>query len=283
MPRLAVITCYFNFAGFSRPQQNLHRFLRQQSKEGMSVFGIEAILGATMPATTSYARWKRVRLDPKLQMVWQKEALLNMAEKLVPEEYDWIAWVDADLMFERPLSIPDTDKDIYQLFDTAIWTAKNGRSEMQKPSSAAFGFDPSWTTHPGFAWAMRRSLWKKAGGLYPYALSGGGDSVMACAFLKQHVWGELKPHLGTNHEPYLKWATNFTDAKVGYVPQNVWHEWHGTMQDRDYVGRKERVSKVDVTKDLAILENGTLSWTPNATPELIQDVRSYFASRREDG
>ena len=106
---------------------------------------------------------------------------------------------------------------------------------------------------------------------------------MACAFLKQQVWNELRQHLGTNHEPFLKWATNFTDAKVGYVSQTVWHEFHGSMKDRDYVGRKERVSQVDVARDLAILENGTLSWTPQANTKLIQDVRSYFASRREDG
>lgn len=283
MPKLAVITCYFNFAGFSRPQQNLHRFLRQQHCEGTHVYGVEALIGNQLPVTNSYVNWKRVRLDKQNQMLWQKEALLNLAEKMVPDDYDWIAWVDADLLFQNALFLADTDKDIYQLFDTAIWTDRQGKPEMKKPSAAAFGFDPSWRSHPGFAWAMRRSLWQKAGGLYPYALSGGGDSVMACAFLKQHVWNELRPHLGVNPEPYLKWATNFTDDKVGYVPQTVWHEWHGTMKDRDYVGRKERVSKVDVTKDLAILENGTLSWTPNANPKLIEDVRSYFASRREDG
>lgn len=284
---LAVVTCFFNFAGFTRPQANLHRFLRQMKRDGVDVFGVEAATSEHKFTQIRNSRWKRVQVSAATQSLWQKEAAINLASKMLGPEYTAVAWIDADVWFSNPNWVSDTLKelennDVVQMFEKCIWTSPTGETELTKPTVAKTPLDQSWRSHPGFAWAMRRELWDKAGGLYPFALSGGGDTIMTLAFQNSKLWDHARKHTGINREPYDAWAANFKGAKIGFTPGTLYHEWHGSRKDRDYVGRCERVSKVDVTKDLRVASNGLLEWTETADKKLIAEVRQYFTSRNDD-
>src|SRR5580698_4618293 len=97
---LALITCHFNFVGYNRPRQNLHRFMLQMRSFGYPLYGVEAYLPEQEPFTRGWKGWKQIKIGND-QILFQKEALLNVAETLVPAEYDKIAWVDADIWFEN--------------------------------------------------------------------------------------------------------------------------------------------------------------------------------------
>ncbi len=257
-------------------------------RDGVPVFGVELLLPGQTPATKDYPKWSRVVIDPKTQKLWQKEAAINLAASMVPPEYDNIAWLDTDIWFANPDWVKATEQglqthDVVQLFTTACWVGPDGDVEINRQGSAMAGLDHRWQSHPGFAWAMRKPLWDKAGGLFPRTLSGGGDTVMALAMLNLPMWRSVENHLGADRSLFDQWASNFKGISTGYIPGKIIHEWHGSMEDRDYAGRCLRVARVDVTKDIEIAPNKLLAWSAQAPAEIVQEVAAYFKSRQEDG
>ena len=286
--KLAVLTCFYSFSAYKRPVQNLHRFLRQMQRDGAAVFGVEAVSPRRPKHTNTYKNWRQVDIDPATQTLWHKEALLNLAEKMVPEEYDAVAWIDADVWFSNPNWIADTEQlleetEIVQLFEKAKWTSETGTVELIRDSVGKTPLSNSWKSHPGFAWAMRRSVWREMGGLYPFALSGGGDSVMTLAFQNSKLWPMFEAHVGPNKTFYEEWAAKAANRMLGFVPGDCYHEWHGTWKDRDYVGRAKRVAQIVVGEHITLGSNGLPQWTPKASPELVKSVADYFIKRNEDG
>jgi hypothetical protein len=286
--KLAVLSCFYNFAGYKRPVQNLHRFVRQMQRDGAALFGVEAVVPRRPVQTNHHRGWGQVQIDPKTQTLRHKEALLNLVEKRVPEEYDAVAWVDADVWFSNPNWIADTEAaleqhDVVQMFDKCYWTSDSGTIEMPKPCVPLVPLSPAWGSHPGFAWAMRRDFWQKIGGLYPFALSGGGDSIMSAAFQGSPLWPFLRVHTGADPSHYEKWAEVARTARLGHVAGACYHEWHGTRKDRDYVGRAKVVSSIRIGEDIILGPNGLPMWTDKANPEVVAAVSNYFIRRNEDG
>lgn len=286
--KLAVITCFYSFAGYKRPVANLHRFLRQMKRDGVDVFGTEAYLPARQIHTRPYVGWTQMQVDRSKQVLWHKEALLNLTEKRIPEEYDAIAWVDADVWFTNPNWVKDTETaletaDVAQMFHEAVWTSELGTMQMKKPSVPREPLSPAWKSHPGFAWAMRRDFWRQIGGLYPFALSGGGDSIMALTFQGDRLWPFLRQHIGQNPQPFEEWAAKVGKPRLTAIPGQCWHEWHGSREDRDYVGRARRVSVLEIGKDIVLAPNGLPIWTQHADPALVKDIADHFIRRNEDG
>lgn len=283
---LAIVTCFFNLARFARPAANINRFLRQMRKEGVPVYGIEA-KPAHYDSTVSSPTWKTVHLSRE-QYLWQKEAALNLAEALVPPEYDKIAWVDGDVWFESPTWVADTEAaldqfDVVQMFEKAHWTSRTGKVELSRHSVAKVPLDPHWRSHPGFAWAMRRDLWKAAGGLYPYCIAGGADTVMSLTFLNRKPWQDAANALGPNHTLWDQWTKAFEGVKTGFVPGSVYHEWHGSLQNRQYVGRRDMLKSVVHGEHVRIGANGLLEWADRAPSAAKSYCNQYFAMRKEDG
>ena len=94
---MAVITCHFNWGGFINPVRNLHRFIRQMQIDNIPLFGVELSLTDKFE-TSGIEGWKQIKVE-KENVFFQKEACLNLAEKMVPKEFTKIAWIDCDLMF----------------------------------------------------------------------------------------------------------------------------------------------------------------------------------------
>jgi len=94
---LAVITCHFNWFNYNRPKYNLNGFLRQMDAVDIPVYGAEASLDGNF-VTKDNKNWVHLKAEDN-NICWQKEALLNLAETIVPEKYTKIAWIDHDLNF----------------------------------------------------------------------------------------------------------------------------------------------------------------------------------------
>jgi hypothetical protein len=65
---------------------------------------------------------------------------------------------------------------------------------------------------------------------------------------------------------------------------NIYHLWHGEMQDRGYQARHENLArfKFDPFEDIAVDDSGCWRWNTDK-PFLHEYVKGYFASRKEDG
>lgn len=287
---LAVISCHFNPCGFSRPRQNLHRF--RQEMAGVPIYFVELSFDGTfeLPPDPNVLQIKGNRSN----LLWQKERLINIASKQLPSEITAIAWIDADISFGNPLWYTDTISElsktpVVQLFEQAYWLSKTGRITHQLDSVAAVqrygkGENKPYP-HPGFAWAMRRELFDDIGGLFDSDIIGSGDAWMAHAFFAHPYACMIGDVPETLHREYFRWKSAIREHVpfIGCVPGGVFHHFHGTREDRQYLSRKQIYSqhKVDLDQEVLIDRNGL--WTiRDPQSAFAQSVNQYFKNRKED-
>lgn len=249
--KIAVVCGYFGLHPFTRPLANLRRFLRQMERENVPVFGMEAYVDKPLLPDTG---WPTVKVKQD-QILWQKEALLNLAIKQIPEEYNAIAWIDPDVWFSNPnwLALAEDrlrDYPAVQLFDKAVWTDLEGKPCFTRP---AFGKGPMSTGHPGFAWALRRSLWPLPG----WYCTGGCDLILAKEWKIQGI--------------------------ISWIPGTCYHEYHGERKNRLYHERHGWREGLSARECVVLDPNGLMSWSSAAPEGLKSKTATYFQSRKEDG
>jgi hypothetical protein len=298
--KLAVITCFFNPCGWMNRTRNYERFAAAAKFQGAELFTIEAVMHDRPYSLACPELNKCVLMRDYL---WQKERLLNLLIEDLPPEYDKVAWVDCDLLFDNPNWVADTSKmlnefPVVQLFEEAIWLNALGVPDTDGvhrrpsvPHAVNQGIEDGRSfrvSHPGFAWAARRSVLKQCGGLFDRHITGAGDAVMAIGFhgFAEHPFWGL--HSSKMREAAVDWcqrAAQATGGKVGAVPGLVRHLWHGNRKDRRYDDRifagviREKFSP---ERDLVIDENGLWRWSEQADRQLVKFVESYFWGRNED-
>jgi hypothetical protein len=153
----------------------------------------------------------------------------------------------------------------------------------------------------GYGWAARAEVLKKVL-LYDRAIVGGGDRlILGGSFYREpHIeavesmvkFGQRctacgwqwhsKPY--TDH--YLAWARRWhkeVNGDVGYSPLRIKDLYHGQREFRFYKRRRRILvsSEFDPISDVAEDRNGVLKWASDK-PQLHEDVKLYFYSRRED-
>jgi len=290
---LAVITVHFNWSGYRRPVLNLLRFLREMDYQGIPVYGMELYLAGTKPLMARNHRWLCVEVGPE-HLLWQKEPMLNRIAREVPGHIPCIAAIDADVHFTNPrwaeLSVRALgETPAIQPFSEAVWGNEWGRAEMTRSCAARHGLTMDWNTHPGFAWAFRREFFDEVG-FYPWSVTGAGDTVTATGLLDVHRFPSTEKAIGELNlgngvaDTWIAKAKAFMDGRAaGWIDGQVWHEWHGTRKDRQYVHRHVIMDKVDVLEHVRLNAAGILEWTATAPQDAREGLAHYFDTRREDG
>jgi len=304
---MAVITCHFNWSGYKRPVCNLNRFIRYMESKQIPVYGVELSLTGEF-ATKNNENWLHIRCKEN-NILFQKECLLNLAEKMVPPEYTKIAWFDHDVFLDNDtwydeVSFALDSKQIVQVFETCYWTTETGTIAKELPAMCKFPpKEDQWTGHPGFGIAARRTMWgPDIGGLYPYCPLGHGDTTFMYSIFEMPISVHTQIGVGLHNcpdfAPYHKWYNNIVDFAagkpigsgegkgayklVGYAQGNCIHEWHGDIFNRSYVDRAFLMTWYNPSKHIFINEQGILELrnTPLTWTRMIQ---KYFMDRREDG
>ena len=101
-------------------------------------------------------------------VLWHKERLLNLLLDRLPAQFDKVAWIDADLLFENAHWAEQAARKldrvpIVQLFSAAHHLDQDGRILQSRPGAVyAVCRKLPWAhdfgrVHPGFAWAARAS------------------------------------------------------------------------------------------------------------------------------
>lgn len=290
---LAVITAHFNWSGYQRPVLNLLRFLREMDYQGIPVYGMELYLSGTKPLMARNHRWICVEVGPE-NLLWQKEPMLNRIAQEVPRHIPCIAAIDSDIHFSNPrwaeMSVRALEETpAIQPFSEAAWGNEWGRVEMVRTCSARHGLSHQWNTHPGFAWAFRREFFDEVG-FYPWSVTGAGDTVTATGILDvqrfastERAIGELNLVNGLADEWIAKAKEFMGGRQAGWVEGQVWHEWHGSRKDRQYVHRHIIMDTIDAREHVRLDRRGILEWTEAAPQEARERLAHYFDTRREDG
>jgi hypothetical protein len=140
---------------------------------------------------------------------------------------------------------------------------------------------------PGYGWAADRALLEKHG-FYDACVAGGADSASVRAAYGYFDDAVRLQFMNTRQrEHFLHWALPYYAAvrgNVASVAGNLFHIWHGHAENRAYRARFEQFSRFqfDPSEDIAIEKSGAWRWNSDKC-EMHDHLRSYFASRREDG
>ena len=76
--------------------------------------------------------------------------------------------------------------------------------------------------------------------MYKRALIGGADHIIAHAAVGQIPHPCISKSFTDDIDDVIKWSKyfyTFTQAKVGYVPGDLYHIWHGDIKKRQYLKR----------------------------------------------
>jgi hypothetical protein len=306
------ITSYFNPVGYRGRLANYHAF-RERLK--VPLVAVELAYGS---------RFELVEGDADIliqlrgaDVMWHKERLLNVALKAVPGACRKVAWLDCDILFESDAWAEAASRlldrmPLVQLFGEVHYMPRGLPLSAVGPAAAEAhrtsigiavteGLKPKdyldEANHrvygryaPGFAWAARRDLIERHG-FYDGCIVGGGDRalVSAASGHYDHVIGR---HRMTEREvsPYMEWAEPFHDTfngasgGIGCVGGNIFHLWHGALENRRLRERHQGLSRFrfNPREDIAVAENATWHWNSDK-PDMHAFVRDHFVLRREDG
>ncbi len=307
---LWTITSYFNPAGYQSRLANYRTFKKH----------LAAPLLAVESSFTGSFELQPGDADILVQLtggavLWQKERLLNVALRHLPNDCDTIAWADCDVVFSND-QWPRQARDalntfaLVQLFSERFNPARDARlgssgwspieSRRQAIGSAIATGRLKADDLPiagasfqlgglstGLAWAARRTLLDRHG-LYDARIVGGGDGAIVWAAIGRPEYCVARQAM-TGHaaEHYLAWAEQFsTDVggRVGHIEGIVFHLWHGSHEDRRHRQRQRDLAALgfDPFTDIALDAGGCWRWNSDK-PDLHEYVRRYFESRNEDG
>jgi hypothetical protein len=256
---------------------------------------------------TSHDNPNHVQLRSPSQL-WHKENLMNVALRSLPADWEYVAWIDADVLFMRPDWVQETIQQlqhyhVVQLFSHAVdlgpkfqpltqfqgfaYSYVNGAPPPKRVgNNQHYYYSGGNMWHPGYAWAARRSALSDLGGFGDIGILGSSDHHMACALIGK-VSDSLHNGVESSYREYWnEWearAEQYVRRNIGFVEGTLAHYWHGSKKARKYVDRWQILiqNKYDWRYDIKKDVQGVYQLTER-NPKLRDQIRGYFAQRNED-
>jgi len=233
--------------------------------------------------------------------LWHKEAMINLGVRhLLPRDWRYLAWVDADVEFQHPAWALETihqlqDYAVVQPFSEAIDMGPHGNALSLSRSFACgvnqgegkmVGYEsPYKFGHTGYAWACTRHFYENVGGLIDWAILGSSDHNMARALINDvdvSVHGSMTPAMRRKCHEWQTLAYRQTHGHLGYVPGHLRHYFHGRKSKRYYCERWQILVKHRFDPDVDLRRDVQGLYYIHNKPHLVEDVRQYMRSRHED-
>jgi hypothetical protein len=300
-----IISCFFN------PQNSPYRLLAFQkwyhSIKHMNHRILECLIGDDAHSQLPKSPYiTQVHADT---LLFHKEALLNKIVEQLPEEFKYVFWVDADVLFtNKDWLVEGTQRlrercSVVQPFEYCIHLERNQiaptfdvNSQRWAVSMPERRHKSMWRSfaavqcldhasaksenydrhgHVGFAWGARREVLENCP-FYELAVVGGADHILAHAAVGEIPHSCITKGFADNINNVEAWSKEFFAAakgKIGYVPGDLYHIWHGDIAKRQYLKRVQDFT--GPSKDLKRDKNGFYATSgKNATY-----VKNYYRQR----
>jgi hypothetical protein len=229
--------------------------------------------------------------------------MINLGvRQLLPQNWKSFAWIDADVEFldddwaNKTLKLL-TKYDVLQLYSECLFLdvnsdiafvnisfAKDYSYENKfKPNRNAVKFT-NWNT--GFCWAMTRNVWNNINGFYDKSIIGNGDTLFILSLLKESRYFLNKRKFNKEFKDsflYYEKKNNMDDLKIGYVPTQIIHYFHGQLKNRNYINRCKLLIDYKFDPSIHLTYKNNILIPSNIFPiGLIDDIKKYFKERNED-
>jgi hypothetical protein len=232
--------------------------------------------------------------------MFYKEQLLNLLEPKVPEQYTKLVFLDGDILFDAPdwlnqISVKLNSVDILQPFQEACWLTPDNTRIRNKKLSYAYAIvnelagqaGETHLYHPGFAWAMRRDVFRRLGGFYPRSIVGNGDMMFTFNFFTDSIPESFKRDHSVSEvitDGWLSYHTRFVRVapSLGFLGMKALHLFHGLTENRQYRTRYRDVGEYlkGGWDDIVTVNEEGLSEFRD--PRASAAVLEYFRRRNED-
>jgi hypothetical protein len=291
---LAVVSTYFNLNHSKYRLANYHAFRAALDAAGVASLTLEWSRDGTgfeLPVDDSIVRIQGG------DFIWQAERLLNHGMRSLPAEFDKVAWIDADIIFEQQ----DWPEKIEQALDRwPLIQAFSLARMMPTPDEPQVPFmevpgsiycrdnQVKWPDgsgrlgHCGYAWAARREVIEKVG-LYDAVPVGGGDKNKLFALLNQLDQQQMVERQNqAMRQHYQDWARQLLqicNGQSGYAELSVHHLWHGSLESRHYRERHAipLFHNFNPWEDISLGDSGAWLWSSDK-PALHREVEAYLTS-----
>jgi hypothetical protein len=281
----AVVTCFFSYVKNSYAVRGYKQFKDNLERQGVKLYTVELAFTDEDYLLKEDDVYLRLRTDTVL---WHKERLLNILTQRLPPHVDKVAWLDCDVFVENDnwaeeVSYLLNEYKIVQLGREHLYLNTLGQVD-RKHGTLGYGIHhraSDWNNyavhHPGLGWAASRDLFFKHGGLFEYAISGGGDGIMGYIFAngtgedfndmknwitdwKYKVYKEHCPTMINKIEDYKNKVAPYVNGSVTYLDSKVLHKYHAPQSRRGYLSRPNILKGIDFYKDLLKDDNGLFKW-----------------------
>jgi hypothetical protein len=200
-------------------------------------------------------------------IMFYKENIMAQIASQLPETFTKLILLDADILFVDP----DWYTKVSHALDTRV---------VVQPFFRAFQLDITFhvgstkhsrlsdgdNNHDGYAWAFQRS-WLHNHPLFEYSLIGGGDTSIYNMAIKHR-----------------------NSAAIGYVNLDILHLPHGTLRNRQYESRHDKITTILARNKLSSLadavvrtSSGIFEWKEQYRIAMNDVLLTYFKSRDDDG
>ena len=307
---LHVIAVISNPVRFNRRYELYRKFEKHMKDSGVNLITVETQQGDRPFQVTSETEKNHIQLRT-FDELWIKENMINIGVSRLPSNWEYMAWVDADVMFMRDDWAAETVHQLQHYMFVQLWEScvdlgpvgeplqiqksfcseyiKNGCRPPVGPGYYGYYSPKKNFWHPGYAWACRREAFDFVGGLIDFCILGSGDHSMAMGLI-----GEIKRSVPSDigskfMDELLIWqqrAEKEIKRDIGYVPGTISHYWHGKKKDRKYVERWDIIRDNDYDPD----DDLKRDWQGLLQLEAMTDrqrrfrdqIRAYFRQRNED-
>jgi len=298
--KLYVLTMYQNALGWKSRRRNYEIFAKHVQASGAELWTAEIAFGDHFYEVTYRDDPHHLRLRTDCEL-WNKEGAINLLIQRLPEDAEYIAWLDADVVFTRPDWVDATmdllqHYDVVQLFSHTqdlgascqpvgkILLSYYYRYVMLGRDWDALCKNKEMIT--GLAWASKKSVLSKIGMLPDWCVFSSCDRHIAAGFLgemESTFRGELSEAYKNKCRVWGNHAHSVVRSNVGYLPGLLLHYWHGERVKRGYVDRWKLMSdfrfdpNVDIVKD----HQGLYRFA-SKNSGLIDSFRTLLRTRNED-
>lgn len=304
---LYVVAAISNPARFHARYKLYHAFEKMCADAGAILYTVELSLRDRHHEVTEPNNPRHIQLRSPHQL-WHKENLLNLGVQRLPHDWEYVAFVDADVSFSRPDWAVETIHQLQHYHIVQMWSHAVDLGPQFQPLQNFESFcyahhngtplprlvnakRKAYTAgghlwHPGYAWAFRRSALSDLGGLGDIGILGSSDHHMACAFVgrvQESIHGSMHENYKKYWKQYQRRADEYIKQNIGYVDGTLFHNWHGGKASRKYVERWNILVDNNFDPEVDILKDVQGLWQlANNKPKLRDGIRKYFLQRDED-
>lgn len=304
------IAAYHNPCGFKSRLDNFKRFYTSLSLQTTDIRIVEL--------ATEKAKLVLHNIVPKSQLIqlvdstiiWQKEALLNIAIASLPYDWNKVCWVDADILWQDNDWIDRADyalgiAHVIQPFSYCLMLPKNyyiGNLKHEKVENWTTKYEngnrvygalsgiinmDDYTGMTGFAWGCTYKALENQE-LYDRHILGASDTLISYATVEDFDLSTLyNVYPAPFVDDYLKWAL-FWRFKVqnnfGVVNTVIGHMYHGSIANRQYDSARSkflRDNSFNPDEDIFKDNNSLLQFSMKGE-RLRSGVAKFFEDRKED-